>query len=158
MDSRLSSEDNSIRRRRKCPTCEKRFTTYELIEVDMPEVVKNDGRRESYLRDKILSGIKKACQKRPVSTKQIEELVDSIEKNILDLSHREISSQDIGNLVMHGLRHLDPVAYVRFASVYKTFKDIDEFVNDIRDHMKNAQTPAKLLKHNQNDLFEPSQN
>ncbi len=141
LDSRLAQEENTIRRRRKCAECEKRFTTYEQIELDLPDVVKNDGRREPFQVEKIFMGIKKACQKRPVATAQIEEVLELIKQNILELNQKEVSSQQIGNLVMSALRHLDPVAYVRFASVYKTFKDIDEFVNDLKEHMQKSSSP-----------------
>jgi len=134
LDSRLNPEENTIRRRRRCDQCEKRFTTYETIEFSMPMVVKNDGRRENYQKEKIAEGIKKACQKRPVSTGQIEKIMENIEKNLLDLNEKEVTTKLIGSLVMSHLRFLDPVAYVRFASVYRTFKDIDEFVHDLKQN------------------------
>ncbi len=135
IDSRLLKEGFSVRRRRKCEdeTCTRRFTTYESIELQMPSVVKLDGRREPYRREKIFLGFEKACQKRPISTDQIERVLDNIEKQILDMASKEIRSKEIGNLVMMYLRNLDPVAYIRFASVYRKFQDVEEFVNDIKD-------------------------
>lgn len=133
VDSRLLKEGLSVRRRRKCETCEKRFTTYETIEVFMPNIVKVDGRREPYSRDKIYNGIEKACQKRPISTDQLERVVENVEKSILDLSTKEVKTDEIGRIVMMYLRNLDPVAYIRFASVYRNFQDVDEFVNGIQD-------------------------
>ncbi len=132
VDSRLLKEGLSVRRRRKCEACERRFTTYESIEIQMPVVVKLDGRREPYQKEKILKSIGKACGKRPISTEQIERVVDNIEKNILEISNKEIKSKDIGQLLMHYLRNLDPVAYIRFASVYRTFQDVEEFVHDLQ--------------------------
>jgi transcriptional repressor NrdR len=103
----------------------------------MPAVVKLDGRREAYRREKIFLGLEKACQKRPISTDQIERVLDNIEKQILDMASKEISSKEIGNLVMMYLRNLDPVAYIRFASVYRKFQDVEEFMNDIKDDEDN---------------------
>ncbi len=139
IDSRLLKEGLSVRRRRKCESsdCEKRFTTYETIEINMPNIVKIDGRRESYLRSKIQGGIEKACQKRPISTDQIERIINNIEKDILDLSLKEITTLDIGKIVMMYLRNLDPVAYIRFASVYRKFQDVEEFVKEIKHDEKN---------------------
>lgn len=135
IDSRLLKEGFSVRRRRKCEdeTCTRRFTTYESIELQMPAVVKLDGRREPYRREKIFLGFEKACQKRPISTDQIERVLDNIEKQVLDMATKEIKSKEIGNLVMMYLRNLDPVAYIRFASVYRKFQDVEEFMNDIKD-------------------------
>ena len=132
LDSRNSDEGCVIRRRRKCESCQKRFTTFETIELSMPMVIKRDGRRESYQRDKIKHGIEKSCEKRPISAVQIERILNNIEKAILDISDKEIHSKDIGNLVMMYLRHLDPVAYVRFAAVYRKFQDVEEFVNELK--------------------------
>lgn len=132
VDSRLLKDGYSIRRRRKCESCERRFTTYETIEIHMPNIVKLDGRREPYNRDKLLNGIEKACQKRPISTEQIERVVENIGKSVLEISSKEVNSKDLGQLVMQYLRNLDPVAYIRFASVYRKFQDVDEFVNEIR--------------------------
>lgn len=143
VDSRLLKEGLSVRRRRKCEGCEKRFTTYETIEINMPNIVKLDGRREAYRREKILSGIEKACQKRPIPTGQIDRIIENIEKQILDISEKEISTKEIGHIVMMYLRNLDPVAYIRFASVYRKFQDIEEFVSEIQHDEENFQTDAR---------------
>lgn len=140
VDSRLLKEGYSVRRRRKCEGCQRRFTTYETIEIQMPAVVKLDGRREPYRRDKIRAGLEKSCQKRPISTDQVDRMVENLEKNILEISDKEVSTKDIGNLMMMYLRNLDPVAYVRFASVYRKFHDVDEFVNELRDEESNFNT------------------
>lgn len=132
LDSRNLEEGCTIRRRRKCESCQKRFTTFETIELSMPMVIKRDGRREPYNKEKIKHGIEKSCEKRPISAVQIERIISNIEKAILDISDKEISTQDIGNLVMMYLRHLDPVAYVRFAAVYRKFQDVEEFVNELK--------------------------
>lgn len=137
VDSRLLKEGYSVRRRRRCEGCQRRFTTYETIEIQMPAVVKLDGRREPYRRDKIRGGLDKACQKRPISTDQVDRMVENLEKNILEISDKEVSTKDIGNLMMMYLRNLDPVAYVRFASVYRKFRDVDEFVNELKDEESN---------------------
>ncbi|MEX0799040.1 MAG: transcriptional regulator NrdR, partial [Bacteriovoracaceae bacterium] len=137
VDSRLLKEGFSVRRRRKCDECKRRFTTYETIEIQMPNVVKLDGRREPYRKDKIREGLDKACQKRPISTDQIDRLAENLEKNILEISDKEVSTKDIGNLVMMYLRNLDPVAYIRFASVYRKFQDVEEFVNELKDDESN---------------------
>ncbi len=132
LDSRNSDEGSVIRRRRKCESCQKRFTTFETVELSMPMVIKRDGRREPYNKDKINHGIQKSCEKRPISAVQIERIINNIEKAILDISDKEIHSKDVGNLVMMYLRHLDPVAYVRFAAVYRKFQDVEEFVNELK--------------------------
>lgn len=132
LDSRNLDEGSQIRRRRKCESCQKRFTTFETIELSMPQVIKRDGRREPYIKDKIKRGIEKACEKRPIPAAQKERILTNIEKAILDVSDKEIQSIEIGNLVMMYLRHLDPVAYIRFAAVYRKFQDVDEFVNELK--------------------------
>ena len=132
LDSRNSEEGSVIRRRRKCEGCQKRFTTFETIELSMPMVIKRDGRREPYNKEKINHGIQKSCEKRPISAVQIERIINNIEKAILDISDKEIHTKDIGNLVMMYLRHLDPVAYIRFAAVYRKFQDVEEFVNELK--------------------------
>ena len=134
VDSRILKEGYSVRRRRKCEACEKRYTTYETIEINMPNIVKLDGRREPFNREKILGGIQKACQKRPISTEQVDRIVENIEKGIRDVSTKEVSTQEIGKIVMMYLRNLDPVAYIRFATVYRKFQDVDEFVLDIQNN------------------------
>ena len=132
LDSRNLEEGSTIRRRRKCDTCQKRFTTFETVELSMPMVIKRDGRREPYRQEKIRTGILKACEKREIKTVQIDRIINNIEKSILDVSDKEIQSGDIGNLVMMHLRHLDPVAYIRFAAVYRKFQDVEEFVNELK--------------------------
>jgi len=125
-----------IRRRRECLECGKRFTTYEKLEETLPMVVKRDGRREPFNRDKIISGIRKACQKRPISMTQIEEFVDSLESHFQDQGKKEIESTEIGEMVINTLREWDEVAYVRFASVYRQFKDINEFMTELEEILK----------------------
>lgn len=127
VDSRSSSDETIIRRRRECLKCGRRFTTYEKVEHIPLMVIKKDGSREEFDREKILNGIRKACEKRPVSIEKLEEVVDRIEKEIERKNESEIPSKLIGELVMKNLQKLDQVAYVRFASVYKEFKDIEEF-------------------------------
>ena len=132
VDSRPSSDGRSVRRRRECLSCNKRFTTYEYVENVSMIVVKNDGRREPFDRQKLLRGIELACNKRPVSEKKIISLVEEIEEELQSLSKREITSKDVGALVMKRLKDLDEVAYVRFASVYHKFKDINEFMSELK--------------------------
>jgi transcriptional repressor NrdR len=131
VDSRPTDEGLTIRRRRECIKCGKRFTTYEKIEQLPVFVVKKDGRRESFDRDKILRGLVKACEKRPVSLKELEALVQEIEKQIFNSLEQEITSQQIGQMVMERLKKLDEVAYVRFSSVYRQFKDINTFMEEL---------------------------
>lgn len=133
VDSRLNQTNDITRRRRHCQICENRFTTYERVEEVMPAVIKKDGRREDFLRDKILSGIQKACQKRNIATQELESLVDLIEKKIQGFGLKEIPSKTIGQMIMAALRDLDQVAYVRFASVYREFKDVQDFVAELKD-------------------------
>ncbi|MBI4689267.1 MAG: transcriptional repressor NrdR [Nitrospirae bacterium] len=132
IDSRPSKEGDAIRRRRECLKCGKRFTSYERVEDIIPMVVKKDGRRESFDRVKILGGLKKACEKRPVGIEAIESIVDSIEQKLISLGTKEIPSAWIGEEVMSSLKELDKVAYVRFASVYRQFKDINELMNEVK--------------------------
>jgi len=132
VDSRTIKEGELIRRRRECLSCTKRFTTYERIEEIPLMVAKKDGRREPFDRSKIVIGILKACEKRPVGIEQIEDMVDRIEKSINISMEKEVSSETIGAMVMEELRNLDEVAYVRFASVYRQFKDIDEFMDVLK--------------------------
>ncbi|MDD5538610.1 MAG: transcriptional regulator NrdR, partial [Candidatus Omnitrophica bacterium] len=138
IDSRASSEGNAVRRRRECTKCGRRFTTYEVVEETALMVVKKDGRRETFDRKKILSGILKACEKRPVSLEKMEELVTGIEREISRKFDREVRSRDVGELVMDRLATLDEVAYVRFASVYRQFKDVNQFMLELRDLLKKA--------------------
>jgi transcriptional repressor NrdR len=132
IDSRTSREGSAIRRRRECLKCGKRFTSYERVEDIIPMVVKKDSRREPYDREKILTGLKKACEKRPIGMETLEGITDSIEKKLIGLGVKEIQGTWIGEEVMSALRELDKVAYVRFASVYRQFKDINEFMNEVK--------------------------
>jgi len=132
IDSRTSKEGDAIRRRRECLKCGKRFTSYERVEDMVPMVVKKDGRREPFDRPKILRGLEKACEKRPVSVDALEGIVDSIEKKLINLGVKEIQSTWVGEEVMSSLKELDKVAYVRFASVYRQFKDISELMNEVK--------------------------
>lgn len=133
IDSRSSNEDRSIRRRRECLKCDKRFTTYEYVEQVSLMVIKKDGRREEFDRNKIISGIVKACEKRPVSVEKIEELVDKVERELQKNFDKEVKAQVVGELVMDYLHTLDEVAYVRFASVYRQFKDINHFMKELKE-------------------------
>lgn len=137
MDSRESREGDVIRRRRECLACGRRFTSYERIEKIPYMVVKKDGRREKFDREKILNGLLKACEKRPVSPNQLEDVRDRIERRVLRSSDREIRSFEIGQMLMHELRELDKVAYVRFASVYLEFDDLNEFIDEINQLVEN---------------------
>lgn len=132
IDSRSAADGSSVRRRRECLKCERRFTTYEYIEEPTLMVVKKDGRREPFDRKKILSGVAKACEKRPISTEKIEQLVVSIEQNLQKKFDKEVDANIIGELVMEKLSRLDEVAYVRFASVYRQFKDVSHFMKEIK--------------------------
>lgn len=131
VDSRESREGDVIRRRRECAACERRFTSYEKIELPTFQVVKRDQRRETYDRSKLMAGLHIACRKRPVPQAELEQLADAIESAMADSGEREISSQELGTMVMNRLRDLDPVAYVRFASVYRRFEDVDAFVKEL---------------------------
>jgi transcriptional repressor NrdR len=132
LDSRPTEDNTSIRRRRECLSCQKRFTTYEKVEDIPVYIIKKDGTREPFNKRKVLSGLLRSCEKRPVSISDIEKLVDDIEKNIYNTMKQEVSSQYIGELVMDKLKKLDDVAYVRFASVYKQFKDINTFLEEVQ--------------------------
>lgn len=132
LDSRSSREGATVRRRRQCLNCNYRFTTYEEVERGGLVVLKRDDRREEFSREKLMSGIKKACQKRPISPKAIEDLVDKIVNEVTDKYEREVPSEFIGKLVMDGLRQLDEVAYVRFASVYRRFQEATDFVQEVK--------------------------
>jgi transcriptional repressor NrdR len=147
IDSRISKEGNAIRRRRECLDCGKRFTTYEYVEEVLPMVVKKDGRRETFDRTKILSGIKKACEKRPISIDIIEQIVDKIEQHCQDLQLKEIPTTIIGECVMEELHRLDGVAYVRFASVYRDFQDANEFLDQLKNFLSGKQgTPVQVKR------------
>ena len=138
IDSRESREGDVIRRRRECVGCGKRFTTYERVEDVLPLVVKKDGRREPFDRSKIMNGLKKACQKRPISADSLERIVDGIEARLQEEGRKEVSGGEIGEAVMAALRTLDPVAYVRFASVYREFRDVEEFMRELRGFLEKA--------------------
>ncbi|MFO0757784.1 MAG: transcriptional regulator NrdR [Byssovorax sp.] len=131
IDSRGAGPGDVIRRRRECEGCGRRFTTYERVEDTLPTVVKKDGRREPFDRQKLTRGLRIACIKRPVPIERIETIVDAIEHEAQDSERREITSAELGERVMHHLRDLDAVAYVRFASVYRSFRDIDEFLTEL---------------------------
>ena len=131
IDSRLASEGNLVRRRRECITCEERFTTYESAELVMPRIIKQDGIREPFNEDKLFAGLSKALEKRPVSIEKVEEAVNRIKANLRSTGEREIHSRNVGERVMKELRDLDEVAFVRFASVYRSFKDLNEFREEI---------------------------
>jgi len=133
VDSRVSSDGQSIRRRRECLKCGKRFTTYEHVEEQPLMVIKKDGRREPFDRHKLLAGLVKACEKRPVSMESLESLVDELERELSQQFEREAPSREIGERVMRKLHALDPVAYVRFASVYREFKDVEQFMRELKD-------------------------
>lgn len=136
IDSRASSSGSSIRRRRECLRCKKRFTTYEYVERIGLMVIKKDGRRENFDREKLMKGIVVACEKRPVSVNRIEKLVDDIERRLERKHEKEVRSQEIGELVMKGLHELDEIAYVRFASVYRQFRDVGQFVKELKKFLK----------------------
>ena len=131
VDSRPADESSSIRRRRECLSCEKRFTTYETVEVLPMVVIKKDGSRQSFDRSKVLRGIQRSCEKRPVPLAELEKIAEEIEQDLQNSMEREISTEAIGEKVMERLRNVDQVAYVRFASVYRQFKDIDTFMTEL---------------------------
>ncbi len=132
LDSRDSSDLDATRRRRECLKCKKRFTTYERVEMVDLIVIKKDGRRENFDRHKLLNGVMKACEKRPVSHERIEELVDDVERELRKREETEVSSMTIGEMVMSRLKRLDQVAYIRFASVYRSFTDVESFEKELR--------------------------
>jgi len=136
IDSRVAKNGSSVRRRRRCLKCDRRFTTYEYVERNPLMVIKKDGRREHFDRQKLIVGITKACEKRPVSVGKIERLVDTIERTLEKKYDREVSSKEVGELLMKQLRHLDEIAYVRFASVYRQFKDVGQFVKELKKFLK----------------------
>lgn len=142
VDSRESKEADSIRRRRECLKCEKRFTTYERIDEIPYMVVKKDGRREKFERQKVLNGLLRACEKRPIPMSQLEDIVDAAESFVIDSPERERTTSEVGELIMTHLRKIDKVAYVRFASVYLDFKDVQEFMSELQDLLKTKE-PGK---------------
>ncbi len=132
IDSRTSEDGETIRRRRECLKCGKRFSTYEKVEGVSLAVIKKDGSRQAFDRNKLIMGLMRACEKRPIGIKQLEKVVDSVENKIYEMQRREITSEEIGELVLARLRDLDAVAYVRFASVYREFKDIQSFLDELQ--------------------------
>jgi len=144
IDSRTSKDGRTIRRRRECISCGRRFTTYEKLEDVLPMVVKKDGRREPFERRKITEGLMKSCQKRPISTTKIEEFVDSLEVYFQELGKKEIESKEVGERVINTLKEWDEVAYVRFASVYRQFKDINEFMAELEDILRSRREEKTL--------------
>jgi transcriptional repressor NrdR len=146
VDSRTSHEGRAVRRRRECLECAKRFTTYEYVESTPLTIVKNDLRREPFDRQKLLSGLLAACKKRPISMRQIESIANAIEEDLSKLSKTEISSVEVGKLVMTELAKIDHVAYVRFASVYRNFKDAGEFISEIEDLTARSSISAKVKR------------
>ncbi len=143
IDSRLSKDGDLIRRRRECAHCQRRFTTYERVEETLPLVIKKDGRREVFDRGKILNGLQKACEKRPISVTVLEKLVERIEQRLQESGEREVLSREIGEQIMQELQSLDEVAYVRFASVYRSFKDVNEFMNEVKELLEKGQKNKK---------------
>jgi len=142
VDSRVSEEGDSIRRRRRCLECEKRFTTYETVELRMPQMIKSNGTREEFNEDKLRTGFLRALHRRPVPTNLVEDAISRIVQKVLSLGEREVQSRRVGEMVMKELYKLDKVAYIRFASVYKDFQDVDDF----RDAIKEVQRPAPRRK------------
>lgn len=139
IETRVSEEGDRVRRRRRCLNCDKRFTTYETVELRLPQVVKQDGNRSEFDREKLLTSFVRALHKRPVPTEKIDAAIDSIMQRLLSLGEREVTSRFIGEMVMQALYKLDQVAYIRFASVYKSFQDVDDF----RDAIKEVQKPQQ---------------
>jgi transcriptional repressor NrdR len=147
IDSRLGKDGLSIRRRRECLACERRFTTYERVEEIQPLLVKKDGRREPFDREKIREGMLKATQKRPVSVEVIDDFIDSLERYFQETNQKEIPSSEVGERVIAALKEMDEVAYVRFASVYRQFKDLDDFVRELKEMLatRGAQQASRVL-------------
>lgn len=145
IDSRVSEEGSRVRRRRRCLSCEKRFTTYETVELRLPQVVKQDGNRSEFNRNKLLTGFMRALHKRPVPTEYVDAAIDRIVQKILSLGEREIESRKIGEMVMRELYKLDKVAYIRFSSVYKSFQDADDFNDAIKEAKKPHQKKAEKI-------------
>ena len=147
VDSRESKEGDSIRRRRECLNCGRRFTSYERIDEIPYMVIKKDGRREPYDRNKIMGGLRRACEKRPISVSQLESIADQIERVVQDSNDREVSTNDIGKIIMRRLKTLDKVAYVRFASVYLEFEDVSEFMSELKKLVQARVERPKSKKH-----------
>lgn len=148
IDSRVNDEGNSIRRRRRCAACDKRFTTYETAELHLPQVVKQNGTREEFNRDKLRLSFTRALHKRPVPTEYVDQAIDHIVQKILGQGEREIASRELGESVMHELRRLDKVAYIRFASIYRSFQDVEDFREAIRDLNKLKRRSTDPLESN----------
>lgn len=146
IDSRPADDNNTIRRRRECDVCKKRFTTYEKIETIPLIVIKKDNNRETFDRSKIEAGVLRACHKRPISASQINDLVDSVETEVINSDNKEVPSRFIGELVMSKLKDLDPVAYVRFASVYREFKDVNTFMDELTKVLQEPRKDKKETK------------
>lgn len=145
IDSRLNQTNDITRRRRGCLNCERRFTTYERVEEIMPMVIKADGRREPYAREKLMGGLAKACQKRNIPFQKLEDITTSIERRVQAFGLKEIPSRTLGQMVMESLHTLDPVAYVRFASVYRKFKDVEEFVANLHEFPQHKAEDGSLI-------------
>lgn len=141
IDSRAADEGVSIRRRRECLQCNRRFTTYEVLEELPLMVVKKDGRREQFEHNKLINGLLRACEKRPIPLRQVENLADRVEQEIRSIADREVTSRQVGEIVMRYLKEIDQVAYVRFASVYRQFADIQNFIQELESLMKHAGKP-----------------
>src|SRR5438132_11697235 len=156
VDSRMSGDGATIRRRRMCSSCKRRFTTYEKVEEAAPMVVKKDNRRELYDRGKIVAGIKKACEKRPVSMETIEQLADRIEAAVAERGDKEVPSSFIGSAVMNELQQVDQVAYVRFASVYRSFKDIGEFMRELEELIQHRKEEPPVAERAKGKTREPA--
>lgn len=133
IDSRVSEAGDSVRRRRRCSSCDKRFTTYETVELRLPQVVKANGSREEFSDEKLREGFRRALHKRPVPTEYVDQAIEHIVKQVLSFGEREIPAREVGEMVMQALKPLDKIAYIRFASVYKSFQDIDDFRHMIKD-------------------------
>ncbi|WP_088835008.1 transcriptional regulator NrdR [Paenibacillus tyrfis] len=146
LDSRAANENKSIRRRRECEKCQKRFTTFEMVEETPLIVIKKDGSREEFNREKMLRGLIRACEKRPVSVERLEMIVSEVEKQIRTTAHAEVDSREIGEIVMSELYPVDEVAYIRFASVYRQFKDIDMFMKELTELLSKHQSGAEANK------------
>jgi transcriptional repressor NrdR len=146
IDSRIGKDGVTIRRRRECLACEKRFTTHEKIEDTLPVIIKKDNRREPFDAKKILDGLRKACQKRDISTQQLEEITDRIERSLMERGGKEVLSSEVGEQIMLELHDLDQVAYVRFASVYRSFKDLNDFMEEVKTFLERREQSQKKVE------------
>jgi len=146
IDSRIGKDGVTIRRRRECLACEKRFTTHEKIEDTLPVIIKKDNRREPFDSKKILDGLRKACQKRDISTQQLEEITDRIERSLMERGGKEVLSSEVGEQIMLELHDLDQVAYVRFASVYRSFKDLNDFMEEVKTFLERREDSQKKVE------------